>query len=116
MKKLYSVILVKFGEPADQDSKELFGLICQFVHEFRRTHAEVQGTYHKVLLVLWNFINQQLEQEAAGVKGQLIITYTSCACVKWIAGRAHTQHSTAGNSWCQTRCWSGGEGYGRFID
>ncbi|KAM7411270.1 hypothetical protein PAMA_021318 [Pampus argenteus] len=41
MKKLYSVILVKFGEPADQDSQELFGLICQFINEFRRTHAEV---------------------------------------------------------------------------
>ncbi|XP_042264119.1 formin-like protein 13 isoform X1 [Thunnus maccoyii] len=41
MKKLYSVILVKFGEPADQDSQELFGLICQFIHEFKRTHAEI---------------------------------------------------------------------------
>ncbi|XP_040007677.1 formin-like protein 13 [Xiphias gladius] len=41
MKKLYSVILVKFGEPADQDSQELFGLICQFVHDFKRTHAEI---------------------------------------------------------------------------
>ncbi|XP_062283153.1 uncharacterized protein LOC133987725 [Scomber scombrus] len=41
MKKLYSVILVKFGEPADQDSQELFGLICQFINEFKRTHAEV---------------------------------------------------------------------------
>ncbi|KAK1898908.1 Formin-H [Dissostichus eleginoides] len=41
MKKLYSVILVKFGEPADQDSQELFGLICQFVHDFRGAHAEM---------------------------------------------------------------------------
>ncbi|XP_053174031.1 uncharacterized protein LOC128357688 [Scomber japonicus] len=41
MKKLYSVILVKFGEPADQDSQELFGLIHQFINEFKRTHAEV---------------------------------------------------------------------------
>lgn len=41
MKKLYSVILVKFGEPADQDSQELFGLICQFVHDFRRARAEI---------------------------------------------------------------------------
>ncbi|XP_023122489.1 uncharacterized protein LOC111566228 [Amphiprion ocellaris] len=40
MKKLYSVILVKFGEPADQDSQELFGLICQFIHDFKRAHAE----------------------------------------------------------------------------
>ncbi|XP_068997946.1 uncharacterized protein [Embiotoca jacksoni] len=40
MKKLYSVILVKFGEPADQDSQELFGRICQFVHDFKRTKAE----------------------------------------------------------------------------
>ncbi|KAM9855766.1 uncharacterized protein ACBR49_001938 isoform 2-T2 [Aulostomus maculatus] len=41
MKKLYSVILVKFGEPADQDSRELFGMICQFIHEFRMAHADV---------------------------------------------------------------------------
>ncbi|XP_051281478.1 uncharacterized protein LOC127377543 [Dicentrarchus labrax] len=41
MKKLYSVILVKFGEPADQDSQELFGLICQFIHEFKRARAEM---------------------------------------------------------------------------
>uniref|UniRef100_A0AAZ1X304 FH2 domain-containing protein n=1 Tax=Oreochromis aureus TaxID=47969 RepID=A0AAZ1X304_OREAU len=40
MKKLYSDILVKFGEPADQDSQELFGLLCQFVHDFKRAHAE----------------------------------------------------------------------------
>lgn len=40
MKKLYSVILVKFGEPVDQDSQELFGLICQFIHDFKRAHAE----------------------------------------------------------------------------
>ncbi|XP_068589178.1 uncharacterized protein [Cebidichthys violaceus] len=41
MKKLYSVILVKFGEPADQDSQELFGLICHFVNEFKEAHAEI---------------------------------------------------------------------------
>ncbi|XP_034733174.1 protein diaphanous homolog 1 [Etheostoma cragini] len=41
MKKLYSVILVKFGEMADQDSQELFGLICQFIHDFKRAHAEI---------------------------------------------------------------------------
>ncbi|XP_054912953.1 uncharacterized protein LOC129377190 [Poeciliopsis prolifica] len=40
MKKLYSVILVKFGEPQDQDSQELFGTICQFLHDFQRVHAE----------------------------------------------------------------------------
>ncbi|KAK5599782.1 hypothetical protein CRENBAI_015916 [Crenichthys baileyi] len=40
MKKLYSVILVKFGEPPDQDSQELFGMIYQFLHDFRRAHAE----------------------------------------------------------------------------
>ncbi|XP_035997675.1 formin-like protein 13 [Fundulus heteroclitus] len=40
MKKLYSVILVKFGEPPDQDSQELFGMICQFLHDFRRVYAE----------------------------------------------------------------------------
>ncbi|XP_051805986.1 uncharacterized protein LOC127534554 [Acanthochromis polyacanthus] len=40
MKKLYSVTLVKFGEPADQDSQDLFGLICQFIHDFKRAHAE----------------------------------------------------------------------------
>ncbi|XP_034392373.1 formin-like protein 12 isoform X2 [Cyclopterus lumpus] len=41
MKRLYSVILVKFGEPADQDSQELFGSICHFVHEFKGVHAEI---------------------------------------------------------------------------
>ncbi|XP_026188297.1 formin-like protein 3 isoform X2 [Mastacembelus armatus] len=41
MKKLYSVILVKFGEPADQDSQEFFGLICQFVHDFKKAHATI---------------------------------------------------------------------------
>ncbi|MED6235582.1 hypothetical protein ATANTOWER_029494 [Ataeniobius toweri] len=40
MKKLYSAILVKFGEPPDQDSQELFGMIYQFLHDFRRAHAE----------------------------------------------------------------------------
>ncbi|XP_037126869.1 formin-like protein 13 isoform X1 [Syngnathus acus] len=41
MKKLYSGILVKFGEAADQDSQELFGFICQFIHDFKRARAEV---------------------------------------------------------------------------
>ncbi|XP_029912350.1 formin-like protein 6 [Myripristis murdjan] len=41
MKKLFSDILVKFGEPANQDSRELFGLVCQFMHDFKRTHAEI---------------------------------------------------------------------------
>ncbi|XP_072222932.1 uncharacterized protein [Leuresthes tenuis] len=40
MKKLYSAILVKFGEPADQDSQELFGVICQFLHDYKTAHAE----------------------------------------------------------------------------
>ncbi|XP_029574671.1 protein diaphanous homolog 1 [Salmo trutta] len=42
MKKLYSDILVKFGEPMDQDSQELFGLVCQFVNDFKETHAEIR--------------------------------------------------------------------------
>lgn len=37
----FSLVKVKFGEPADQDSQELFGLICQFVHDFKRAHAEI---------------------------------------------------------------------------
>ncbi|XP_061542014.1 uncharacterized protein LOC133407785 [Phycodurus eques] len=41
MKKLYSGILVKFGEMADQDSQELFGFICQFIHDFKRARADV---------------------------------------------------------------------------
>ncbi|KAJ0036332.1 hypothetical protein NQD34_005009 [Periophthalmus magnuspinnatus] len=40
MKKLYSAILVKFGEAPDQDSQELFGVICQFIHDFKRARAE----------------------------------------------------------------------------
>ncbi|XP_029520959.2 protein diaphanous homolog 1 [Oncorhynchus nerka] len=42
MKKLYTDILVKFGEPMDQDSQELFGLVCQFVNDFKGTHAEIR--------------------------------------------------------------------------
>lgn len=34
---------VKFGEAADQDSQELFGLISQFVQDFRRTHADLRS-------------------------------------------------------------------------
>ncbi|XP_061646671.1 uncharacterized protein LOC133486030 isoform X6 [Phyllopteryx taeniolatus] len=41
MKKLYSGILVKFGEVVDQDSQELFGFICQFIHDFKRARADV---------------------------------------------------------------------------
>ncbi|XP_061665725.1 uncharacterized protein LOC133495285 [Syngnathoides biaculeatus] len=41
MKKQYSGILVKFGEAADQDSQEFFGFICQFIHDFKRAHADV---------------------------------------------------------------------------
>lgn len=31
----------KFGEPADQDSMELFGLISQFVHDFKTAKSEI---------------------------------------------------------------------------
>ncbi|XP_056363736.1 uncharacterized protein LOC130261473 [Oenanthe melanoleuca] len=41
MKKLYSNVLVRFGEPADLDSQELFGWISAFISEFRKAHAEV---------------------------------------------------------------------------
>lgn len=41
MKKLYSVILEKFGEPANQDSMELFGLISQFVYDFKTAKSEI---------------------------------------------------------------------------
>ncbi|XP_076023244.1 uncharacterized protein LOC143013485 [Genypterus blacodes] len=41
MKKLYSVILVKFGEPMDQDSQELFKLVNHFVQDFKKAHAEM---------------------------------------------------------------------------
>lgn len=37
----FSILQEKFGEPANQDSQKLFGLISQFVHDFRRAHAEV---------------------------------------------------------------------------
>ncbi|XP_023690697.1 uncharacterized protein [Paramormyrops kingsleyae] len=40
MKKLYADILVKFGEPLEQDSKELFGWVGSFVAEFRKIYAE----------------------------------------------------------------------------
>ncbi|OXB54787.1 hypothetical protein ASZ78_002833 [Callipepla squamata] len=41
MKKLYSSVLVKFGEPQDRDSQELFGWISSFITEFRKACAEV---------------------------------------------------------------------------
>ncbi|KAM6248862.1 disheveled-associated activator of morphogenesis 2-like [Porphyrio hochstetteri] len=41
MKKLYSNILVKFGEQQDLDSQELFGWISSFLSEFRKACAEV---------------------------------------------------------------------------
>ncbi|XP_009077966.1 PREDICTED: protein diaphanous homolog 3-like, partial [Acanthisitta chloris] len=41
MKKLYSSILVKFGEPQDLDSQELFGWISSFISEFRKVCAEI---------------------------------------------------------------------------
>lgn len=37
----FSLFKVKFGEPADLDSQELFGLICQFVHDFKKAHADI---------------------------------------------------------------------------
>lgn len=39
----FPLFKVRFGEAADQDSLELFGLICQFVREFRRAHAELRS-------------------------------------------------------------------------
>ncbi|XP_031983219.1 formin-F-like isoform X1 [Corvus moneduloides] len=41
MKKLYSNVLVKFGEAPDLDSQELFGWISSFIREFRKACAEV---------------------------------------------------------------------------
>ncbi|XP_035236516.1 formin-F [Anguilla anguilla] len=41
MKKLYADVLVKFGEPPEQDSQELFGWVCAFAADFRRVHAEM---------------------------------------------------------------------------
>lgn len=37
----FPLVKVKFGEAADQDSQELFGLICQFIHDFKRAHTEM---------------------------------------------------------------------------
>ncbi|KAJ8016946.1 hypothetical protein DPEC_G00012630 [Dallia pectoralis] len=42
MMKLYIDILVKFGEPKDQDSQELFGYVCKFVNNFKKTHSEIR--------------------------------------------------------------------------
>ncbi|CAN8191484.1 unnamed protein product [Coccothraustes coccothraustes] len=41
MKKLYSNVLVRFGEAADLDSQELFGWISSFIGAFRKARAEV---------------------------------------------------------------------------
>ncbi|XP_048464540.1 formin-like protein 16 [Rhincodon typus] len=40
MKKLYSSILVKFGEPQNRDSQEMFGWISSFIKDFRSIVAE----------------------------------------------------------------------------
>ncbi|XP_051517827.1 uncharacterized protein LOC127419985 [Myxocyprinus asiaticus] len=40
MRKLYTDILVKFGEPLDQDSQELFGWVCQFINDFKKIYSE----------------------------------------------------------------------------
>lgn len=37
----FSFFQEKFGEPAGQDSKELFGLISQFVYDFKTTKSEI---------------------------------------------------------------------------
>ncbi|MBN3309922.1 FH6 protein, partial [Amia calva] len=41
MKKLYADILVKFAEPPEQDSQELFGWVCTFVRDFKRIYSEI---------------------------------------------------------------------------
>ncbi|KAM4622455.1 disheveled-associated activator of morphogenesis 2-like [Discoglossus pictus] len=43
MKKLYSQVLQKFGEPEDQDSQELFGWISTFIKEFQMAHRDVRN-------------------------------------------------------------------------
>ncbi|XP_057176028.1 formin-H isoform X2 [Triplophysa rosa] len=40
MRKLYTDILVKFGEPLDQDSQELFGWVGQFINDFKKVYSE----------------------------------------------------------------------------
>ncbi|XP_043086208.1 formin-like protein 3 isoform X2 [Puntigrus tetrazona] len=40
MRKLYTDILIKFGEPLDQDSQEVFGWICQFISDFKKAYSE----------------------------------------------------------------------------
>lgn len=39
----FPLFQVRFGEAADQDSQELFGLISQFVHDFKRAHADLKS-------------------------------------------------------------------------
>ncbi|KAI1897115.1 hypothetical protein AGOR_G00079800 [Albula goreensis] len=41
MKKLYADVLVRFGEPPEQDSQELFGWVCSFASDFKRIHTEI---------------------------------------------------------------------------
>ncbi|XP_069506238.1 formin-I-like [Ambystoma mexicanum] len=40
MKKLYADVLIRFGEPQDQDSQELFGWIASFVNGFKKAYSE----------------------------------------------------------------------------
>ncbi|XP_064420276.1 formin-F [Latimeria chalumnae] len=41
MKKIYSDILIKFGEPQDQDSQELFGWVSSFIKDFKKVYAQI---------------------------------------------------------------------------
>lgn len=40
MKKLYSAILVRFGEPRDRDAEAMFGWVSSFIKDFRKVVAE----------------------------------------------------------------------------
>ncbi|XP_043566142.1 uncharacterized protein LOC122560035 isoform X1 [Chiloscyllium plagiosum] len=44
MKRLYNSILVKFGEPQNRDSQEMFGWISSFVKDFRRVVTEQRNS------------------------------------------------------------------------
>lgn len=44
----FPLFKVKFGEAADRDSQELFSLICQFVQDFKRAHAELRSGVNAV--------------------------------------------------------------------
>lgn len=43
---------IKFGEPLDQDSQEVFGWICQFISDFKKVYSEY-AQWTQISIDIW---------------------------------------------------------------